>query len=100
MGAAPLFFALELLLWLCLGLAGWLAATLRLRPRASLLALLAALIAAPIGGALPGLLGWDTWPGLLCGLALALVGATAAAWQTMRRLPAPANPLHDAARRP
>ncbi len=100
MAAGALFFGFELLVWLSLGVAGWLAVTLRFRPRASLLALLAALIVAPIGGALPGLLGWDTLPGLLCGLALAPVGATAAAWQTMKRLPAPESAQSETARRP
>ncbi|HEY7295426.1 MAG TPA: hypothetical protein VH916_10310 [Dehalococcoidia bacterium] len=98
MAANAFFFALELLLWLCLGLAGWLAVTLRMRPRASLAALLAALVAAPICGALPGLLGWHSLPGLLCGLVLAAVGGTLAAWQTMKRLPVPVTPSGDAGR--
>jgi hypothetical protein len=85
MAIAPLFFGLLLLVWLVLGTAGWLGVTLVHRPRASILALLAALAAAALGGALPGLIGWRTIPGLLCGLALALVGSTAAAWQTMSR---------------
>lgn len=89
MAASALFLGFGLLLWLALGLAGWLAATLALRPRASLLALLAALAVAPIGGALPGLLGWESAYGLLCGLALAPTAATLAAWEILRRRSAP-----------
>ena len=85
MAAETLFFGFELLLWLTLGLAGWLAVTLAVRPRASLLALLAALAVAPIGGALPGLIGWRSVAGLLCGLSLAMASAVLAARQTMRR---------------
>ena len=85
MSAAVLLFGLLLLTWLILGVAGWLLATLRFRPCASLRALAAALAAAVATGALPALLGWRTLPGLLCGLLLALVCSTLAAWQTMRR---------------
>ena len=88
MAAEALFFGLELLLWLILGVAGWLIATLALRPRASLRALLAALALAPLGGLLPGVLGWNTAPGLLCGFMLALASAALVAWQILLRLPA------------
>ncbi len=86
MAAGALFFGFELLLWLALGCAGWLAVTLALRPRASLRALIAALALAPVGGALPGLLGWRSGYGLLGGLFLATAVALLAAWQTMRFL--------------
>ncbi|HZQ37371.1 MAG TPA: hypothetical protein VFD32_15680 [Dehalococcoidia bacterium] len=86
MAAHVLFFGCELLLWLALGCTGWLVVTLVLRPRASLLALLCAVVAAAIGGALPGLLGWRSAPGLLCGFALALAAATLASWQTLCHL--------------
>ncbi len=86
MAADALFLGFELLLWLALGFAGWLAVTSALRPRASLRALSAALAVAPIGGALPGLLGWRSGYGLLCGLLLATAVAVLATWQTMRFL--------------
>lgn len=85
MSVAALFSGFLLLVWLSLGLVGWLVVTYRCRPRASLPALVAALIASVIGGILPALLGWRTFPALFCGLLLALVGSSAAAWQTMSR---------------
>jgi hypothetical protein len=89
---APLFFGLLLLVWLGLGTAGWVLATL-LRRRAAFFALSAALATAIVGGMLPALLGWRTFPGLLFGLLLALVGSAAAAWQTMSRIPgSPGSP--------
>lgn len=97
MAAAALFFSLLLLTWLFLGVSGWLVTTLRFRPCASLRALAAALAAAPIAGALPGVLGWRTLPGLLSGLALALVCSTAAAWQTMSRTARCHSPPNDEA---
>lgn len=85
MAAGALFLGFELLLWLALGCAGWLAATLALRPRASLPALLAGIAAALVAGALPGLLGWRSAPGLLCGVVLAVAASALAVWQVMRR---------------
>jgi hypothetical protein len=82
----PLFLGLLIILWLSIGVAGWLIATLRFRPRASLVALAAAEIVALVMGPLPGLLGWTTIWGLAFGLLLALVCSTAAAWQTMSRM--------------
>jgi len=82
---APLFFGLLLIVWLALGLAGWTAVSYRFPLDTSITSLGAALVMAVAGGVLPALLGWRTLPGLISGLVLALVGSTAAAWQTVTR---------------
>jgi len=82
---APLFFGLLMILWLALGLAGWTVVSYRFPLSANFTSLGAALMTAVAGGALPALLGWRTLPGLISGLVLALVGSTAAAWQTVTR---------------
>lgn len=84
MAEAPLFFGLLLLIWLALGILGWLAVTLRYQPAASLLALGTALTAAIVAGLVPALLGWRSPVALLCGLVLALAGSAVATWQAMR----------------
>jgi uncharacterized membrane protein YeaQ/YmgE (transglycosylase-associated protein family) len=86
MSVSALFLGLEILLWLSIGLTGWLAVTFYFRPRASLLAMAVALIVALVAGPLPGLLGWSSVWGLLLGLLLALVGSIVATWQTMARV--------------
>jgi hypothetical protein len=98
MAAGPLFAGLLGVLWLSLCLAGWLIATLRFRPEASFLALGAAIVAGMAGAVLPALVGWQTLPGFLAGLALALVCSTAAAWQTMLRIIRPREGNPPAAR--
>src|SRR4051812_22053828 len=85
MAFGPLFLGLLLLLWLALGLGGWLIATWHFRPRASFFALLMADVAALVGGVLPAVVGWRTAPALLCGLLRALGGSPRAAWHTMKR---------------
>src|SRR5207248_3297473 len=86
MSATALFLGVEILVWLGIGLSVWTAVSFHYRPRASFRAMAAALVAALVGGPLPGLLGWRSLGGLLCGLALAAVGSTLAAWQTMVRV--------------
>jgi len=75
----PLFTGLLFLLWFGLGTLGWLIACVRHPERANARAWGVALIVAVAGGIAPALLGWRTFPALLCGAVAGALGAMLAA---------------------
>ena len=75
MALTPLFTGLLALLWLGLGTLGWLIACVRRPARANARAWGVALVIAVAGGIAPALLGWRTFPALLCGAATGFLAA-------------------------